>query len=361
MTISLNNMAGGLEKNFTLLANHLAQQGKNVHVITFDLPGASSYYKFIGNINWHQVARTPPHSPINFWQRFYLLARVRKVLKSLEKPIIICFHHGILARVFFSSLGLSLPIICSERNSLDLYNHITQTRKWSLSFLLLALTKRITVQFPHYIQDYPWWLRNRIDVISNPIASAKTHAIPNKPSPKARFFLIQVGRLCDQKNQILLINAFSEICDENPLWDLYLVGDGEFKSKVLTQIKKLDLTNRVFLLGACTNIPELLSNSHIFCMPSKWEGFPNALAEAMAHGLPAIGLQKTAGVKDLIVHNKTGLLCDEEELPQMLQTLMRNPDMRASMGQKSISHIAKYTSEKTFQLWDKLLTEISDH
>lgn len=354
-------MAGGLERNFVLLANHFAQQGKNVHLITFDFPGASAHYKLSPKIKWHQIAQTPPHSAISFWQRYFLIIRIRKILKALRKPILICFHHGILARVVAATLGLNSPIICSERNSLELYSHITQTNKWSLGFALLIISSYITVQFPRYIKDYPWWLKNRIRVIPNPVFPAKAHALPTRPSTTGRFILIQLGRLCDQKNQILLIDAFASICKKHYQWDLHIVGDGNLKEDIISHIKHLALRDRVFLMGNRNDVPELLTSSHLFCIPSKWEGFPNALAEAMAHGLPAIGLSDCPGVRDLIIDNETGKLTSKKGLSQALDHLMSNPKTRQAMGGKARTYIAQYTPDKSFQCWNSLLEELKSN
>jgi len=343
------------------LANHFAAQGKDVHLVTFDFPEASSYYELAPEIHWHRLAQTPPHSPIGFWQRISLINRIRKVLKNIDRPIMICFHHGLLSRVFAASLGLRLPVICSERNSLEIYDHITQTRKWSLSFIMLALTSFITVQFPRYIRDYPWWLRTRMCVIPNPVFSKKKYAVPDRPSLEGRFTLLHVGRLCDQKNLVLLINSFACISDRNPLWDLKIVGDGELEGDILALITSLGLVNRVFLLGKRHDIPELLLASHLFCLPSKWEGFPNALAEAMAQGLPSVGLWNCSGVRDLIVNYETGRLTDELGLPKTLDELMHDPESRHSMGFNARAHISKYSPDEAFKCWDDLVSKFKSY
>ena len=359
VTISLDNMAGGLEKNFILLANHFAQTGKEVHLITFDLPEASAYYELDSKVSWHRIARTQPHQKISFNQRLLLLSRFRKCLKRLSDPIVICFHHGILARVFFASFGLRLAIICSERNSLGLYKHIVKSKKWSLSFLLLTLTKRITVQFASYLADYPFWLQRKIVVIPNPIFQSKSVSATKKMMVKGRCAVLHVGRLCDQKNQALLVHAFADISKENPLWDLYLVGEGGSRRKLESIISCRGLTGRVFLLGARDDVPDLLRRCNIFCMPSKWEGFPNALAEAMAHGLPCIGLKTTPGVNNLITDGESGILCDEAGLAAALHQLMRTPELRSLLGKAASSSVVRYKPEESFFRWDQLLAEFS--
>ncbi len=355
--ISLNHMAGGLEKNFILLANHLARCGERVSLITFDLPGATSFYEIESSIRWHQVACTPPHSPIGFWQRLKMIYRIRRALIDADRPVVVCFHHGFLLRIALGALFLRLPLLCSERNSLTLYDHIRQS-KWSVGFLMLGITNRITVQFPGYVRDYPWWLRARIRTVPNPVYPTAKYARPHQPCSDGRFRLLNVGRLCTQKNQRMLIDAFAIVSDRHPLWDLHIVGDGEIAMELAAYVQKLGLVQRVLFHGKRRDVSAFFLTSQLYCMPSKWEGFPNALAEAMAHGLPSVGLSSCAGVRDLIVHGVNGFLTNEQNLPQTLDALMSDPDARCVMGCAAMEHIAQYQPEKTFRCWDNLLDEV---
>ena len=350
-------MAGGLEKNIVLLANHLARQGNHVCLVTFDNPGATPFYELQPPVQWHPLGRTRPHSPISFWNRLELIGRIRAVLKNMDRPIVICFHHGILPRFYLASFLMSLRLVCSERNSITLYQHIRQA-KWSLGFMMLGLTDRITVQLPSYLPDYPFWLRKRISIIHNPVHTAEVKAVPDKPGANGRFKLLTVGRLCAQKNQKTLINAFEAVCKKFPLWDLHIIGEGDAGNLLETYINGKRLTNRVFLEGKQCNIPNWLASAHLFCLSSKWEGFPNALAEAMAHGLPCIGLMSCAGVRDLITHGTNGLLVNEIDLAQALDNLMNSKETRKQMGEASARLVSRYRPETAFQRWDDLLTEI---
>jgi GalNAc-alpha-(1->4)-GalNAc-alpha-(1->3)-diNAcBac-PP-undecaprenol alpha-1,4-N-acetyl-D-galactosaminyltransferase len=352
--ISLHQMAGGLEKNIVLLANHLASRGERVCLITFDQPGARAFYDIAPSVSWHQVARTPPHTGIGFWQRLQMIGRIRGALRTADHPIVVCFHHGVLLRLFAAAIGMRLPLVCSERNSLSLYDHIRQP-KWSLGFLMLSATRRITVQFETYVRDYPRWLRSRISVVPNPVYQAAIPATPDRCGSDGRFRLLNVGRLCAQKNQRLLIEAFARVCDRHPLWDLHIVGDGEWDQELAALVRARGLGGRVFLEGKQRDVPERMAAAHLYCMPSKWEGFPNALAEAMAHGLPCIGLRTCAGVRDLIDDEVTGRLTDAEQLSDVLDELMSAPEVRRAMGQAALRRMARYRPEETFRRWEDVL------
>ena len=97
-------MAGGLEKNIILLANHFAEKNHEVIIITFDILDAKSFYHMHKKIKWHRIGDTPVHEKISFSSRLKLMLKFRNHVKCTSKPIIICFHHGILARVFLSTL-----------------------------------------------------------------------------------------------------------------------------------------------------------------------------------------------------------------------------------------------------------------
>jgi len=357
-TISLDRMAGGLEKNIVLLANYLVNAGREVELVTFDLPEATAFYALDPRVDWRKVGRTRPHTRIGFRERIALIRRIRAVITGSTAPIIVCFHHGILFRFWVAALGTTATVVCSERNSLQLYQHIRRTRKWSLNFLLLALVSRITVQFPAYVADYPSWLRNRIRVIPNPIEPMAKQASPATPGSAGRFAVISVGRLCAQKNQQALVRAFGSLAPRFPQWDLRLVGDGGDHAALEALIAELGLGDRVFLLGKSSEVPDLLAAAHLFCLPSLWEGFPNALAEAMACRLPAVAFRSCAGARDLIEHGVTGLLAGPAELETTLAELMAAPERRAAMGDAAQALAGRYSPQESFQRWQTLLDEL---
>jgi glycosyltransferase involved in cell wall biosynthesis len=350
-------MAGGIEKNITLLANHLAAKGISVTLITFDLEGARAFYEITPKVAWHRIGRTKPHGPIGFKERLDLIKSLRHILIKLGDPVVICFHHGILFRFMAAAMHLGLPFVCSERNSLSLYQYIKRTRKWSLDFLLLALTDKITVQFPSYVKDYPFWLRGRIRVIPNPVASSNFCAKPQKPGGGGRFRLITVGRLCTQKNQLVLMEAFVYLSPFFPEWDLYILGDGPDEEKLRQFVEINALQDRIIFPGRVKDVDVWLAGAHLFCLPSQWEGFPNALAEAMACGLPGVGFASCAGVRDLVIDGKTGLLAADNELSMVLGKLMSSPELRKEMGDAARDYISQYRPESSFQKWDELLSE----
>lgn len=365
-TISLDAMAGGLEKNMILLSNYLADQDFEVHLVTFDGEGATAFYEIDDRVQWHKVGVGQPHAPISFRDRAKLIRRIRELFttpaQTKNAPVVICYHHGILARFFLATVFTGTRIICSERNSLALYKYFSRP-KWNLNFLLLSLVKKIVVQFADYIQDYPFWMRGRIGHIPNPVMPERQQATPGNPDTDGQFHILHVGRLSTQKQQHLLIEAFARIADKHPAWDLIIVGGGSLAHQLDARAKGTGLGERIQLVGKSKQVHEWMQRSHIFCLPSQWEGFPNALGEALAHGLPAVGFEACEGVNKLIIPDVNGLLApgadDAEALAKALDALASDGELRTRLGKGAAGSIRRYQPEKIFTSWRQLLLSVA--
>lgn len=102
-----------------------------------------------------------------------------------------------------------------------------------------------------------------------------------------KIVIANVGRLSEPKNHIFLLNVFAELKKNDLNTVLVLVGDGPEKERIENRIEELGIGNSVMMLGLRQDVPQLLQSFDCFLMPSKWEGFPVALIEAEAAGLPA--------------------------------------------------------------------------
>ncbi|MYD93810.1 MAG: glycosyltransferase family 4 protein [Chloroflexi bacterium] len=361
-TISLDNMAGGLERNIVRLANALSRRGHTISLITFDQRPARSFYRIDDGVRWYKVGVSPPHGPIGLGERLRLIRAIRAALIDAQATAIICFHHGILVRFVLASLLAGIRIIVSERNSLSLYEHIT-SRKWNPNFLLLFLVHHVIVQFPRYVADYPRALHSRISAIPNPVSPVETCAGSRPERTRKPLQLLAVGRLCAQKNYEALIEAFAELAPRHPAWELLIVGDGAIRESVVADIARRGLEERVRLASPVTDdMSEVYRRASLFCMPSRWEGFPNALAEAMAHGLPCVGYGGCAGVRDLIAHGENGLLAkgngDTRSLRDALDRLMADPAERKRMGGAAAKSVRLFRPELILSRWEALLSAV---
>jgi glycosyltransferase involved in cell wall biosynthesis len=172
--------------------------------------------------------------------------------------------------------------------------------------------------------------------------------------------IIGIGRFEAHKGFAQLIEAFARIAAEHPDWDLAIIGEGPERANLETLIRRHGMQERVSLPGVVKDVYRELADSHLMAFPSSYEGFPNALAEALAAGLPAVGQKGVSGVEELIIDGKTGVLVasdDADALASALAGLMENPKRRRELGQAAIAHMAQWAPRKILELWETALAE----
>ena len=178
---------------------------------------------------------------------------------------------------------------------------------------------------------------------------------------KERHIILFVGRLSkNHKRPHLLIEAFAELADKFPDWDVELWGeeDGKLYLKELHMlIHKYNLDNRVFIKGSTKDVPSVLVHGDIFAFPSAYEGFGMALGEAMSMGIPGVAYFSCKAVQALIKDGENGLLCEDGVSPfrEGLEKLMENPELRKYMGENARRSMKKYAPSVIWDSWESLM------
>jgi len=143
--------------------------------------------------------------------------------------------------------------------------------------------------------------------------------------------IVMVARCAPQKDQALLLRALAEI--DMPVQAIF-VGDGETRPALEAEVCRLNLRNRVEFLGERRDVAQILSACHIFALPTRWEGFPLSILEAMRAGLPVVA-SDVGGVAEAVIDSKTGFLApcgDEFAFRARLRELIERPALRGKMG-----------------------------
>ncbi|MGF1743151.1 glycosyltransferase [Vibrio profundum] len=359
---NFHQMAGGIERMATLLMNQMIKRGFRVGLITWDPANAEAHYALDGTVDWMTLNLGSPLGKATWSLRLRRQVRLRRLAKKFKPDVVIAFQVGTFLAARTAMLGLGIPMIAAERNSPDLFNFVTGGDKlrWRAD-IALRMADCVTVQLDNYREKYSPKLRDRIVVISNPVQGLDKPAFPNEDiDPPKR--ILHVGRLSYQKNQLFLIRAFSLITDVNSDWILTLVGEGEKRTEVELLINELGLDEQVELIGAVTDVDDWYSKSAFLAFPSLWEGFPNALVEAFRQGLPAVGLEQTAGVNELLQHKKSGLLTayDEPSFAAAMQTLIDDLEFRQMAGRKAQTATLSYEPEAIFEQWKTLFSKLGE-
>lgn len=350
---------GGVELMSTSILNEMTARGHECHVVSLDYSNAAMCYDLDKRVKWHRIATTTADSKATWKERWTRLKKIRSLICTNKIDLAIGFQDGAYLSLLTAALWTNTGVIAAERNAPSRFNFIKAGKFKQFTFLSFRFSKKITVQCPSYIYGYPKYLRQKIAVIPNPVFPATGNK--NHKDGSSRKKIISVGRISFQKNYVTLIEAFSELSGKFPTWDMMIVGDGEDKKLLVNRIAELNLSDRIKLTGYNKNPAHYYNTGDIFCLPSRWEGFPNALAEAMTHGLACVGFAGCSGVSDLIEHEKTGVLADGNEdhktLKVALERLMLDDNSRIKMGEAGAISIAQYAPRKVFDMWEKLFME----
>ena len=357
---SIDKMAGGVERQIVALANGLASRRHQVGLFTSDQDSAESFYKMDSKVCWYRLGMGNPTKKAPWLLRLRRMVKVRNIAREFRPDIVAAFQPGTFIGLRFYTLGMGLPMVASLRNAPSLFDFTSSGRSRKRTYQLLRMADKITVQFPCYRDELPAVLHNRTTVIPNAIYPAQERAYPDQPH-NGKLTLLAVGRLSFQKNYHLLIRAFGQLAEKFSNWTLAIAGEGDERKK-LEQLAG----ERVQLLGNIDGVEKLYTRAHLFCQPSLWEGFPNALSEALSHGLPAVGFGVCSGVNELIAHGQNGLLAKNgnteeeniESLKTSLENLMASPELRKSMGARAVESMRPYSPERCFDQWERVLGEV---
>jgi glycosyltransferase involved in cell wall biosynthesis len=143
-----------------------------------------------------------------------------------------------------------------------------------------------------------------------------------------------VAILKTQKGHAVLLDALAKVAGKHPQLHVLIAGDGELRPELENRSRELHLESQVHFLGTRKDIPDLLSASDSFVLPSLWEGMPMALIEAMASGLPVVATD-VSGTREVMVDGETGLMVppgDPDQLAQAIDQILSNPAQADAMG-----------------------------
>jgi glycosyltransferase involved in cell wall biosynthesis len=192
------------------------------------------------------------------------------------------------------------------------------------------------------------------------LPKSEPRLLPDSVIESQRRLLLAVGRLSEEKRFDFLLPAFANLAPANQSWDLVILGEGPLRQALETQVQALGLQGRVFLPGRAGNVGDWYRRADLYVMSSRFEGFPNTLGEAMAHGCAAVSFDCDTGPRDIIRHDVDGLLVpngDTGALVDALACLMADDDLRQRLASRAIEVRQQFSLEKIAGMWEGLLAE----
>lgn len=351
--------AGGAQKVLSVLANHWACKSGGVTLVTLNSPEEAPFFPLDARVHKVPLALAMPSSHViqGGWNNIKRVLRLRRAIRASAPNVIVSFMDTPNVLTLIATRGLKLPVVISER--VDPVVSPTNAIWALLRNVTYRLADRIVVQTERMGASFPKKIRKKIAVIPNPVLPPPTSgpsALPNKtPS------IIAIGRLSRQKGFDLLLQAFVRLRERHPSWRLTILGEGPLRKELEGVRHELGLQDCVNFQGEIANPYRFLETADLFVLPSRYEGFPNALCEAMACGLACVAADCRTGPREIIDHEVNGLLFppdDVDSLVERMDFLMSNPGERTRLGVNASRIASRFELGKIITMWDSLLNEV---
>lgn len=385
------DVSGGIEHMLSALANELVKRGHEVSIVYCYGKSENCFYPLDPSIRLYNLMAIHPEkwkdsslgqcisgttklkreiirtfSPAkardyNESVKGRMIAdEVRQVVEEVQPDVIISLRYE-TSNYLINSAEINIPVI--TRSFLDPMVMLKNAPEGEVR----ALQKCAAV---HVLQkrDIPFMKKlcpeTKVVWIPNPVPQYSDKAQLDKN--KEKYTIINVARLNKaQKRQYLLIKAFAKLAKDYPDWQVEFWG-GEndprhgYGNELRQMIHELGLEGQVFLRGETHDVHSKELNGDIFCFPSAYEGFPNALAEAMSTGLPPVVCKSCPSACALIEDGKNGMYVTDspDDIAKGLKALMDSLEIRVRMGNAAKESMTQYAPEKVFDLWEDVINSV---
>lgn len=347
---------GGTERVASGLSNAWAGRGDDVTLIATFSGGGKPFYEISPSVEIIYLADMVGVKNVNVISYLERLHVLRRLLTEKAPDIIVSFLPNVNIATVLSSAFLKIPVIIGERSDPASY------RRFDTLNLLRRLTYRhadmLTVQTEGVVSQvrkmYPGL--KAVHVVPN--ALPQEVMLYQQRGGGPRKILLSLGRLSAEKQINKLLHAYSALAPSFQEWDLHIYGDGPERAALEGNIREAGLQDRAFLKGPTSEPWQVMADADAFALVSQYEGFPNALLEAMGIGLPCVAFDCPRGPREIMRNGEAGLLIalnDRDALVAALQKLMEDAPLRRTLGRRAREVVSsQYGLTAVLARWDQL-------
>jgi glycosyltransferase involved in cell wall biosynthesis len=387
--------AGGIERVVSTLANEWSRRGRKVCVVTlhdrrrfFTLdPGVPHLVVDRAGLTWlAEVLRkltprlggagrvrallvallgeellhvfTRGAYRLNF--RAYLACEswlLRRALRRVNSPVVVSMGTGVNIITLKACKGLGRRVIISERND-PRRLPLQKTWDWIARALyqradiVTANTRAALIDMREFVPEA------KLAFVPNPLVSGggghwDVAAVP-PPAPS----ILIVGRLVWDKSHDVLLEAFALLGEGFAEWRLAVVGDGRMRDELKGRAAALGIGGRVDWHGVVPDPHPFYRAARIFALPSRVEGTPNALLEAMSHGLPVVVSDGPPGPRELVKDGESGLVVPVNDVRALAAALRRLADDEAlcrRLGDAARQRVKEFDLPCALEAWESVV------
>ncbi len=343
---------GGAERVMANLANGFVKCGHQVRIVV--MKKAITDYKLVQEVEFVGADAVGRKGKNNIFKgvKFYI-----KNIKSFSPDIVISFLGKTNVIATFCRLFLikGIPVVVCERADPNARKGLFGR----LNDLLFPCADGCAFQTVAAKDYYKIKDTSKIEILKNPL-SDEFNVKPYMGVRKKE--IITAGRLSDQKNHALLIDAFSKIVHKYSDYKLIIYGDGPLKDALYAHINKLGLRERVILPGRVDNIKDKIYESSLFVLSSDFEGMPNALLEAMSLGLPCISTDcPVGGPREIIDNYQNGIIVhvnDSDEMARAIDEVLSNNELAEKLSFNANKIYQNFSMENVIKEWEQFVLRV---
>ncbi len=342
--------SGGAERVVSTLSGELAERGYSVEVVTYY--DRELFYPLSDKVKYTPIQReTGTASPVKnlFFMRKYFKRNADCVLSFLAPFNMLC-----IASLLFSRL----PLIVCDRNDPRKVPSNSVLRK--ARDILYRFATAVVLQTSNNKAYFSKKVQKKSTVIFNTVMVGDMAGAALKAEKSPR--IVSVGRLMEQKNQVMLLNAFAAVHADYPEYTLTIYGEGPMRERLEAHAAELGIADFVNLPGATGKVYEHYADAELFVLSSDYEGMPNALAEAMCVGLPAVSTD-VSGASDLIKNGESGIVCpvgDETAFASAMRKMLADDGLRRACAENAVQINDLLNREKIVGRWVEFIKKVTD-
>lgn len=347
---SSGNIFGGAEKTIVNLANWFSENTSN-EIYLVSVQGTEKPFDISTRVHYEAYE---PKTKNKIKLNYQIYKNIKSSIKFISPDIIITFEIYPLLYSFINTLfNKNIKIFYSERNDPKIHYSLFQRiiRNTSLYF-----TDGVVCQTVEAMDYFPQKIRTKCIVVHNPVyIQYDKYPILSQCDNR----MVAVGRLVDQKNYPLLIKAFEVVSKSHPELILEIYGEGYERESLQAKINAMNLEKKVFLKGSHKNVIDLIYGARMFVMPSKYEGMPNALMEAMCLGIPVVCSDcPCGGPRELIQSGENGFLFENNNIEDLILKIKAclSAD-RINLGNKEKKICETHSVNSIFGKWKSFILQ----
>ncbi len=283
---------------------------------------------------------------------------IRAAIRNEAPDVVLSFCDRTNILALMASRALDIPVVLSERSdpaeqNLGTVWEYLRGRTYPKAAAIIALTESSAAHLRERSAAAVTVIPSAVDL--PPIQSDRESAIRNRR-------ILGVGRLENEKGFDRLIDAFATIAPSQPNWSLRILGEGSARASLENQIRELGLSDRVTMPGWIQPVWDELAEATIFALPSRYEGFPSALLEAMACGVPSVAVDCPSGPRAVINDDQCGLLVanDTTGLSSGIARLIDDAAFREQIGVVGTNVVDRFGWEKMVDAYEETLVAVAN-